>query len=259
MRRHEGGQKGRRVGCLFDELCHIFANNSALSLQSRLSVLESSHEEGHGEGEGARVDGLHKRGCGEAVDALLDLLGLGDGEDERGDERLEVLVGDGLAGDFHGFFRSRFDLLLGRPHELGDEGHDGGEEAGEELGGDVDELLEALEARFFNLPLGRRGANVEERGDDGGDSVLGNGLAEFDGRFDSSVAHACILVARELQEGWQVADERRFVLARLRPRVVADERLAARGKGGEEGSRLGNHFFKCVYWVWWVLVGWTKM
>ena len=112
-------ERGNDVGVL-DKLAHVVDNDSGLSLDWRLTLLETTLKQRNHDGKGGLVDVSDESGSTEQVNGLRDVLWLGDTLDELRNEALNVLVGDKLADLLHGAVGLLLHLSLGVPHSLGD-------------------------------------------------------------------------------------------------------------------------------------------
>ena len=110
------------------------------------------------------------------MNRLRDVLWLGDTLDQLGNEALDILVDDETADLLHGAVSHLLDLGLGVPHRLGDDGDKIWNAEGELCGRGFNERLDTAEAGDLLLPLLGGEDRVDDRREDGLDSIGVDGL-----------------------------------------------------------------------------------
>ncbi|CEI62809.1 unnamed protein product [Fusarium venenatum] len=149
---HLGQERSDNVG-IVDELAHVVNDNSGLSLDSGITLSQTTIQKRDHEGERGLLDLSNESGGTEQVNGLRDVLGLGDTLDELRNETLNILVDNQLAKLLHGLVSTLLDLLLGVPHGLGDDRDEFRNTVGELSRGVLDEVLDEVKSGHLFGPL----------------------------------------------------------------------------------------------------------
>uniref|UniRef100_A0A1J3GZS4 Uncharacterized protein n=2 Tax=Noccaea caerulescens TaxID=107243 RepID=A0A1J3GZS4_NOCCA len=227
-----GQQRGHKVGSVHGvvhQLGHVADDDAGLAADGGGAVGQAADEQGHQDGQGARVHRLHEGGGRQLVDAVGHLAGGADTADQVRHEGLDVAVADGSAalgqrvggGGAHGGLQVH--------HAVGHDRNNLGQVDRDLLGRGGGQVAEELGGSLLGLPLGV-GHGLEQ----GRERQL-HGVAvqrRRDGQAGGvgSGAHGGILVRGRLQHRGQVGDEVN----------LSSRALAGRGSQGLQGGGAGD-------------------
>jgi hypothetical protein len=198
--REEGGELEGVCGGVY-ELGHVENDERGFSADGGGALGQTTEEEGHHEGQSPGIDRLNEGGGSQLVDAILDLVGLGDAANEVGDEGFDVAVADSSGALDERGCGSGGEILLQIAHGFCDRRHDVGEAEGDLRLSGVGEGFEHLEGSHLGLPLDGGLHDIKEVGEsdlDGGRVEVGH-----DGGAGgiSSGADGGVLLGKKDREG----------------------------------------------------------
>jgi len=206
---HLGQERSNDVGVV-DELAHVIDNDGGLTLDSGVTLSETTIQKGNHEGKSRLLDLSNESGGTEQVDSLGDVLGLGDTLDKLRNETLDILVDDQLAKLLHGLVSTLLDLLLGVPHGLGDDRNEL-RNTPSELGRRVlDEVLDEVKSSHLLGPLLGRSDGLHDRGKGGLDSVGVDAASDGENSTLSGILDSGDLVANGGKDGGEEDNEVRL-------------------------------------------------
>mmetsp|Transcript_15787 Transcript_15787/g.37734 ORF Transcript_15787/g.37734 Transcript_15787/m.37734 type:complete len:676 (-) Transcript_15787:107-2134(-) len=223
---HEGGEEGLGLLRLVNELRHVVDNHRHLALDLRLLLLAAAQQDGDGDGERGRVNRLHEHSRRELVHRLRDLIWVLDGADERGDEGLDVPVGDRVAALGHAVGRRVLDVRLGVPHGLRHHRHRLRQAPRKRLRHLLRNAPNRLARHRLDLPLGLLHALVEHAQDRAA-APRADVLANVADRPLGSGADFSLLVGDVLEQLRQKGHDERL-----------GESVASGGEGSDNGVRV---------------------
>ena len=96
------GQKDCSISRVVHQLGHVVNDDSRLALDGSLPLTQASDQQGHHDGQGGSLHGLHKSGGRQLVDCLWHLCWVGHGRDEGRHKLLNVAVAHSSASLVHG-------------------------------------------------------------------------------------------------------------------------------------------------------------
>ncbi|PTD06759.1 hypothetical protein FCULG_00006734 [Fusarium culmorum] len=206
---HLGQERSDNVG-IVDELAHVVDNNSGLSLDSGVTLSQTTIQKGNHEGKSRLLDLSNEGGGTEQVNGLRDVLGLGDTLDQLRNKTLDILVDNQLAKLLHGLVSTLLDLLLGVPHGLGDDRDELRNTVGELSRGVLDEVLDKVKSGHLLGPLLGTSDGLHDAGEGSLDSVGVDAASNGENSTLSGILDSGDLVANSGKDGGEEDNEVRL-------------------------------------------------
>uniref|UniRef100_A0A098DMI5 Uncharacterized protein n=1 Tax=Gibberella zeae (strain ATCC MYA-4620 / CBS 123657 / FGSC 9075 / NRRL 31084 / PH-1) TaxID=229533 RepID=A0A098DMI5_GIBZE len=197
---HLGQERSDNVG-IVDELAHVVDNNSGLSLDSGVTLSQTTIQKGNHEGKSRLLDLSNEGGGTEQVNGLRDVLRLGDTLDQLRNETLDILVDNQLAKLLHGLVSTLLNLLLGVPHGLGDDRDELRNTVGELSRGVLDEVLDKVKSGHLLGPLLGTSDGLHDAGEGSLDSVGVDAASNGENSTLSGILDSGDLVANSGKDG----------------------------------------------------------